>query len=363
MQKYSIEDRIFIVTTFFKCDRSIACVRRAWTTKHKNRPKPAPATITNLITKFERTGCLTDDKEAMKSSERTVRTPENIDKARELIEQDPSISIRNLSRSLDLSRSSGQRILREDLCIFPCKIQVGQRLEPADIARRLEFANEICEMIDVHNFDPSKIIFSDEAHFWLDGYVNGQNYRIWGSEKPEVVATKPLHPKKLTVWGGLCSQGILGPFFLHEGQTIDQTVYRELLEKAFDQAEAKGWIDSFWFQQDGATPHIASQNMELIHRKFAGRVISRNYPNMFKQGLAWPPYSPDLTPMDYFVWGFIKDKVYKNKPTTLQELRARIEQEFECIRAETLQKVMENFEKRIRTLVAREGEHIENILH
>ncbi|GFU69660.1 transposable element Tcb1 transposase [Trichonephila clavipes] len=50
---------------------------------------------------------------------------------------------------------------------------------------------------------------SDEAHFWLNGYVNKQNCRIWREANPQVYVETPLHPEKLTVWCALWAGGIL----------------------------------------------------------------------------------------------------------------------------------------------------------
>ena len=58
-----------------------------------------------------------------------------------------------------------------------------------------------------------KIIFSDEAHFDLGGYVNKQNCRIWGTENPNAYIEKPTHPKRVTVWCGFWSRGIIWPLF------------------------------------------------------------------------------------------------------------------------------------------------------
>ncbi|GFY21019.1 hypothetical protein TNCV_3990631 [Trichonephila clavipes] len=49
----------------------------------------------------------------------------------------------------------------------------------------------------------------DEAHFWLNGYVNKQNYHIWSEANPQVYVETPLHPEKLTVWCALWAGGIL----------------------------------------------------------------------------------------------------------------------------------------------------------
>ncbi|GFW75370.1 hypothetical protein TNCV_4190241 [Trichonephila clavipes] len=50
---------------------------------------------------------------------------------------------------------------------------------------------------------------SDEAHFWLNGYVNNQNCRIWSEANPQVYVETPLHPEKLTIWCALWAGGIL----------------------------------------------------------------------------------------------------------------------------------------------------------
>ncbi|GFX93458.1 structural maintenance of chromosomes protein 2-2 [Trichonephila clavipes] len=50
---------------------------------------------------------------------------------------------------------------------------------------------------------------SDEAHFWLNGYVNKQNCRIWSEANPQVYVEIPLHPEKLTVWCVLWAGRIL----------------------------------------------------------------------------------------------------------------------------------------------------------
>ncbi|GFV46397.1 hypothetical protein TNCV_3232861 [Trichonephila clavipes] len=63
--------------------------------------------------------------------------------------------------------------------------------------RFVEWAqNEIAVVPDFHK----RILFSDEAHFWLNGYVNKQNCRIWSEANPQVYVDTPLHPEKLTVW-------------------------------------------------------------------------------------------------------------------------------------------------------------------
>ncbi|GFT85653.1 uncharacterized protein TNCV_4253641 [Trichonephila clavipes] len=65
--------------------------------------------------------------------------------------------------------------------------------------------NEIAVVPDFHK----RILFSDEAHFLLNGYINKQNCRIWSEDNPQVYVETPLHPEKLTVWCTLWAGGIL----------------------------------------------------------------------------------------------------------------------------------------------------------
>ncbi|GFT58996.1 hypothetical protein TNCV_186061 [Trichonephila clavipes] len=65
--------------------------------------------------------------------------------------------------------------------------------------------NEIAVVPDFHK----RILFSNEAHFWLNGYVNKQNCRIWSEANPQGYVETPLHPEKLTVWCALWAGGIL----------------------------------------------------------------------------------------------------------------------------------------------------------
>ncbi|GFS98789.1 hypothetical protein TNCV_753981 [Trichonephila clavipes] len=65
-------------------------------------------------------------------------------------------------------------------------------------------------------------MWRDEAHFWLNGYVNKQNCRIWSEANPQVYVETPLHPEKLTVWCALWAGGIIGPYFFKndEGHSV-----------------------------------------------------------------------------------------------------------------------------------------------
>ncbi|GFW29036.1 uncharacterized protein TNCV_2355941 [Trichonephila clavipes] len=100
--------------------------------------------------------------------------------------------------------------------------------------RFVEWAqNEIAVVPDFHK----RILFSEEAHFWLNGYVNKQNCRIWSEANPQVYVETPLHPEKLTVWCALWAGGIIGPYFFKNDEGHNVTVngdrYRAMITNFF----------------------------------------------------------------------------------------------------------------------------------
>ena len=97
--------------------------------------------------------------------------------------------------------------------------------------------------------------------------------------------------------------------------------YRSMMRNfMIPEIERQGLVQDFWFQQDGATSHTARETMALLRELFPGRLISRF------GDVPWPPRSPDLTPADFFLWGYVKSKVYITKPRNKSELKTRITQ-------------------------------------
>ncbi|GFS48384.1 transposable element Tc3 transposase [Trichonephila clavipes] len=196
-------------------------------------------------------------------------------------------------------------------------------------------------MVDFHK----RILFSDEAHFWLNGYVNKQNCRIWSEANPQVYVETPLHPEKLTVWCALWADGIIGPYFFKNDEGHDVTVngdrYRAMVTNFFIPELNNHDVQELWFQQDGATCHTARATIDLLKNTFGDRLISRFGP------VNWPPRSCDLTPLDYFLWGYVKSLVYVDKPQTLDHLEDNIRRVIADIRPQMLEKVIENGTSRL----------------
>lgn len=224
------------------------------------------------MAKFERIGSVQDDKESLTGHPVTVSTTENIEKLKLLFEEEPTTSLRKATPVIQASHMTEHKIVKEHLMLFAYKIQCFQPLSDSDFTRRLDFANLMIKMIKTKQIDPKLILFTDECHVDLEGRVNKQNYRHWGTEQPHLAFVRPLHPKRLTIWCAINYHGIIGPFFLTD--TIDgQRYLMEILEKFLPIAHQKKMVENYWFQQDGARPHRTEDNLFCIASEFGDRII------------------------------------------------------------------------------------------
>ena len=253
MPTLTTAERVFLVKRYFKNGESVEITLRKFSSTYKNRPRPHHSTLKLLIDRWERTGSVCDDN-TNKGHPVTVRTPEKVDQAAAILEHDPNISHRRLAQAIGTSRETARIIMRKDLQLFPYKIQLTQYISPAAISARLDFANLMIEKMERGEIDFGKIIFSDEAHFHLEGYVNRQNMRFWGTSKPDFSAVTRLHPKRVTVWLGINKDGYVGPYFFES--SINAEDYLGMLKNTIlPSLVSEHMIQDYWWQQDGATIH------------------------------------------------------------------------------------------------------------
>ncbi|GFX82163.1 uncharacterized protein TNCV_4398221 [Trichonephila clavipes] len=149
------------------------------------------------------------------------------------------------------------------------------------------------------------ILWTDEAHFSLHGDVNNHNCRIWATSNPSEYTQKLLHSPKVTAWCGFTGSFIIGPFFFET------------------QCPVNGWI------------------LETV---------------------PWPPQSPDLTPEDFWLWGYLKSRVYLSGPSSLSELKDAIRREVSSIHPDMLHSTVAGFVTRLECLLPCGGGHVEHIL-
>ena len=123
------------------------------------------------------------------------------------------------------------------------------------------------------------------------------------------------------------------------------------LELAYNRNEFR----HIWFQQDGAPAHRRITVKEKLREVFGQRVLALGF------NVEWPPKSPDLTPCDFFLWGFVKSLVFKTPPPTLEILRVRVEDAFRTLKndREMIRRAVGGLMNRANTCLERNGGHVE----
>lgn len=361
MEPWTVQHRVFAYDSYVRNNQSIVAVQHEFR-RHFNIARhdsvPTRNTILRWAESFRLRGTVM--KRRPPGAPRSVHTPENVEKVRQAILRSPGRSSRRHSTELRLSNRTVRRILHTDLKFHPYKMAIVQQLNPGDYVQRLHFSRE---MEAIFEQNENLILFmSDEAHFHLNGTVNQQNCRYWASENPKILHERPLHSPKVTVWCAVTGTVIIGPYFFLDDEgntvTVNSERYRQLITEFFlpELRKKRVPIQRVWFQQDGATAHTARSSMEAIQSAFPGRVISRF------GDINWPPRSPDLSMCDYFLWGYLKSRVYVHKPRTLEELMEAIRLEVLQIDRAMLERVEVNLRERLEKCIAENGRHLGDIV-
>jgi hypothetical protein len=358
MDRYTLQERGIIVTMFLTNNRSVVLAQREFRRRFPGRVAPTGQTLRRLAARLEETGSTRDRSKCGRP--RSSRSVENIAAVAADVQENPQTSTRRRATQMGICRRSLQRILVKDLRMFPYKVQTVHQLLPADRQWRVNYSQALLNLHRDENDFLSKIIMSDEAHFHLCGYVNKQNFRFWGTENPRVMHEEPLHPLKVTVWCGVYVGRVIGPYFFEDdvGNTVTVTGerYRTMINGFLLPQIAELGLENMWFQHDGATAHTARPTMDILRQAFPGRLISRF------GDLHWPARSPDLSVLDFFLWGFLKSRVYMNRPPTLEALKENIQQEVMNLSPEVLREVMENAIKRAQMCINSGGGHLADII-
>lgn len=93
-----------------------------------------------------------------------------------------------------------------------------------------------------------------------------------------------------------------------------------------------------------------------LNKIFPGRWIGRGGP------ISWSARSPDLTPLDYFLWGHIKEYVYKEEINTREELEGKIIEAIATITQEMITKTTNSLLRRAQLCIECNGGHFEHLL-
>lgn len=356
MAQFSGEEYVDIHFVYGFCDGNASRARNEYQSRFPTRRVPDPRVFTNIHRRLRDivTASIT-------RAEPHSVSPNHLDVDEEIIRNvtaNPSISIRRLALQLNVSRYRIHQVLHKEN-LHPYHITPVQELLPIDHNKRLEFCNLLMERnLDNDSF-VKRILWTDESQFTRDGITNFHNLHTWAAENPHSKKqTSFQHRFSVNVWAGVIGDMLIGPFILPP--RLNGEFYLQFLQNdlplLLDDVPILSRI-SHTYQQDGAPCHYDRNVTNWLNENYPNNWIGRNGP------IHWPARSPDLTVLDFYVWGTMKAFVYSKEIETKQELIQRIYAAAQQIREELPRiEITKGILKRILACIQSQGGHFEHFL-
>lgn len=258
----------------------------------------------------------------------------------------------------NISHVKAWRILKRNN-YKPFKLHISQKLMAGDPERRLQYCMWLRRKINENPYFLSNVLWSDECKFTNCGMFNRKNEHIWSVENPR--GNREIRKQvrfSVNVWAGIYNSSLVGPFIFHENLNGER--YLQFLNTTFQEYVDEiplARLPHLWFQQDGAPPHNTRAVKLFLNEHFPNRWIGNG------GAIEWPARSPDISPLDFFLWGALQNFIYKNEVGTPEELERRIRNAFGRIRRRSIERTVAKIERKIEHCIQQNGnifEHLEN---
>ena len=335
------------------CDGNARAAVDEYQRRFPDRRIPSRGVFSRIHQTTRATGCLPSvavqfEREVV----RTINTRENI---LEMDQRSPYLSTRRMASRLGVSRMQVWRTLHEE-DLYPYHDQRVQHLEPGDDAQRMD----LCHWIKAHPELLSIILFTDKASFTRDGINNSLNLHTWSHDNPHETSVTYFQRRfSVNVRCGVLGNRLFGPFVFDNNLTGNTYVafLRNELPGLLEDIPLMIW-SQMYFQHDGAPPHYTRHVRNYLNESFPNHWLGRGGP------VAWQLRLPDLTPLDYYLWGHMKMLVYKTKVDSRAALRHRIFAAAEHIRShpDDSASATQPLLMRAENCIATGGGHLEQLL-
>jgi hypothetical protein len=357
--KYSLDERLQIVILFYKCQENAREARRRFIANfHRNISVNTILRIKNL---FEENKTLHDRKrnpERKRNRDRAIVNYFRLNPTKSISDAVRDVQYGGGVRRRRVTQGTVHRTLRNHK-FKPYHILPLQHLTPAQKELRFQFVSQI--VIRQENEDPNlfrNILWTDEATFTTSGVFNRHNNHHWAVGNPRKFQTIKFQGRtSIHVWCGIKNNRILGPIFFN-GTLTGQRYYEFLeneIENFLEDLPLEEYQNLIW-QHDGAPPHAVREVIQYLngrHDEWIGR--NGTY--------AWPPNSPDISVLDTFLWGHLKNVVYKQRNQDIGEIMQKIVNEINRLNQENhiITASLERLQRGYRTCFENNGGHIEHL--
>lgn len=352
--KFNNREKLQMLLVYGACDENAVRAKIVYGNKYPERNQPSRRTFQRLCNSLIENGSFSVTK---RKRNKTITNENNTIAVLGTIAYDPHISTRQIEQDSGISRNSIHRILQRNK-FHPYHVSLHQELHGTDFDNRVRFCQWFLHQIGNNNSFLQNVLFTDEATFNNRGHVNLKNMHYWAQDNPHWLREVEYQRQwSVNVWCGILGNKIIGPYFIDGALTGQKysTFLTETLPVLLENIPLNV-RQVMWYQHDGCPAHYAQQARNIVQEHFPNRWIGRG--GIFP----WPPRSPDMTPLDYFLWGALKDIVYRVPPTTEENMQQRIREACTALAPETIQDATLSFINRLNYCIHVNGHHFEHLL-
>lgn len=282
---------------------------------------------------------------------RTIRTQTLINRVQESVEDNPKQNVRRMARDFNVSRSTMGRLVNKDLGLKSRAISKVQSLTALQRQKRFERSKKLLNWLK-SNKEKKAIVFSDEKNFTVEQFTNRRNSRYLAVDPDDVdpsVRYSPhgKFPAKAMMFGLVGTDGFTIPPVWFK-KSMDGNDYRHMLEETVIPALNAHYGRNKWvLQQDGAPSHTSIATQAFLTEKLGSRGF---WPKQF-----WPPSSPNLNPLDYFVWTHVEEKACATAHPNITAMKQAVNEIWARMDADILKSAISKFRSRLQKCIAAEG--------
>lgn len=329
--------------------------RREFIHRYPDRLPPAENSFVRIYTKFLQQCSLDNLKRTRTKEVLNVETELNV---LLYLTEDPHRSTRDAARYFNVSQHSIMNVLKAHK-LTPFHLLPVQKLLPGDPNLRLLFCQEVLNRHHENNNFIRNVFWTDESSFSTVNLFNRKNCHYWATENPHKVRSIKIQGRRsVNVWCGIHRNKIIGPVFI-DGRLTGASYLNLLendIEEHIDEIPLMRRHTMVW-QHDGAPPHNVRAVTNFLNEKYPlwiGRFGQIN----------WPARSPDLNPLDFFLWGTLKTKIYEDgEIADIDDLKNRITNAVNLLNRndEWFERMVLNFIKRCELCIQNNGGHVEHL--
>jgi len=262
------------------------------------------------------------------------------------LEEDPHMSIRSAASELGICKEHVRLILERNGLRFVTTRWVPNTLTAETKSRRVDVSGELLEAIEgMSERQLSRVITSDESWFYHDNPHEGRWLRE--GEQPDQAPSRTISsPKSMVVifWN---FSGFKLVVALEDGQRCNSQLTVSLLHRLdamIRRKRPKMGLRGMWLHWDNARPHFSATTRDALD-------------DLKLRILPHPPYSPDIAPSDFFLFGYLKEMLKGRKFAGRVELEDAITVLMDNIPKEVLENVKDAWIERLRRVIELEGEY------